>query len=80
MALVEKTSHADMFSKAETQLVRFLNRERCQSLLTLTSQRLLRVYPKGQRFDSSNYDPVQMWSCGCQFVALNYQTPGKLIN
>jgi len=36
-----------------------------------------RVYPKGQRLDSSNYNPVPLWNAGCQMVALNYQTPGK---
>lgn len=36
----------------------------------------LRVYPKGTRFDSSNYSPIPSWSSGCQLVSLNYQTPG----
>jgi phosphatidylinositol phospholipase C gamma-1 len=36
-----------------------------------------RVYPKGQRLDSSNYNPVPLWNAGCQMVALNYQTPDK---
>ncbi|CAG2175667.1 unnamed protein product [Oppiella nova] len=35
------------------------------------------VYPKGSRLDSSNYDPIRMWNCGLQMVALNYQTPDK---
>ena len=34
-----------------------------------------RIYPKGQRVDSSNYNPFVFWSAGCQLVALNYQTP-----
>ncbi|ODN02952.1 1-phosphatidylinositol 4,5-bisphosphate phosphodiesterase gamma-1 [Orchesella cincta] len=38
---------------------------------------LSRVYPKGQRLDSSNYNPVPLWNAGCQMVALNYQTPDK---
>ncbi|XP_055935815.1 1-phosphatidylinositol 4,5-bisphosphate phosphodiesterase zeta-1-like isoform X4 [Argiope bruennichi] len=33
-----------------------------------------RIYPKGTRTDSTNYDPVPYWSVGCQLVALNYQT------
>lgn len=33
-----------------------------------------RVYPKGTRVDSSNYDPQAMWNCGMQLVALNFQT------
>lgn len=35
----------------------------------------MRTYPKGTRFDSSNYDPLQMWRCGIQLVALNFQHP-----
>lgn len=38
---------------------------------------LTRIYPKGQRIDSSNYHPVPFWNCGSQMVALNYQTPDK---
>ncbi|GFU38931.1 1-phosphatidylinositol 4,5-bisphosphate phosphodiesterase gamma-1 [Nephila pilipes] len=36
-----------------------------------------RVYPKGSRIDSSNYDPMKMWNAGVQMVALNYQTPDR---
>jgi len=35
---------------------------------------MTRIYPKGLRFDSSNYYPVPYWYCGSQIVALNYQT------
>lgn len=33
-----------------------------------------RVYPKGQRVDSSNFSPIPFWNVGCQMCALNYQT------
>lgn len=33
-----------------------------------------RIYPAGKRVNSSNYDPQSLWNCGCQLVALNYQT------
>lgn len=33
-----------------------------------------RTYPKGSRFDSSNYHPQPLWNCGSQLVALNFQT------
>ncbi|OCF55510.1 phosphatidylinositol phospholipase C, delta [Kwoniella mangroviensis CBS 10435] len=33
-----------------------------------------RVYPRGTRLTSSNYDPTVAWSAGCQLVALNWQT------
>ncbi|XP_062874816.1 1-phosphatidylinositol 4,5-bisphosphate phosphodiesterase delta-3-A [Trichomycterus rosablanca] len=41
------------------------------------SQQLSRIYPSGQRLQSSNYDPQDMWNGGCQMVALNFQTPGE---
>ena len=45
-------------------------------VLCCTERQLVRTYPKGTRFDSSNYDPTQMWNCGIQMVALNFQYPG----
>ncbi|XP_061666180.1 1-phosphatidylinositol 4,5-bisphosphate phosphodiesterase delta-3-A-like isoform X3 [Syngnathoides biaculeatus] len=41
------------------------------------SQHLSRIYPSGQRLQSSNYNPQEMWNGGCQLVALNFQTPGE---
>ncbi|XP_062331112.1 1-phosphatidylinositol 4,5-bisphosphate phosphodiesterase delta-3-A [Osmerus eperlanus] len=41
------------------------------------SHQLSRIYPSGQRLQSSNYDPQEMWNGGCQIVALNFQTPGE---
>ena len=35
---------------------------------------LVRVYPAGMRIDSSNFNPLSVWSCGIQMVAMNYQT------
>ncbi|TSK14618.1 1-phosphatidylinositol 4,5-bisphosphate phosphodiesterase delta-3-A [Bagarius yarrelli] len=41
------------------------------------SQQLSRIYPSGQRLQSSNYNPQDMWNAGCQIVALNFQTHGE---
>ncbi|XP_032219310.2 inactive phospholipase C-like protein 2 isoform X2 [Nematostella vectensis] len=41
---------------------------------------LSRIYPSGKRVGSSNYNPQDMWNCGCQLVALNYQTPGIMMH
>lgn len=30
------------------------------------SRQLSRIYPAGQRLQSSNYDPQEMWNGGCQ--------------
>lgn len=42
-------------------------------MLTYHQKQCSRVYPKGSRIDSSNYDPMKMWNAGVQMVALNYQ-------
>jgi phosphatidylinositol phospholipase C delta len=39
---------------------------------------IVRIYPKGLRLSSSNYDPHRYWSAGAQLVALNMQTFGML--
>ncbi|XP_048779849.2 inactive phospholipase C-like protein 1 isoform X2 [Ostrea edulis] len=41
---------------------------------------LSRIYPNGMRVDSSNYNPQDLWNCGCQMVALNYQTHGLMMD
>ncbi|XP_037400183.1 1-phosphatidylinositol 4,5-bisphosphate phosphodiesterase delta-3-A-like [Pygocentrus nattereri] len=47
------------------------------SFLQHNSQHLSRTYPSGQRLQSSNYNPQDMWNVGCQIVALNFQTDGE---
>ncbi|XP_013911427.1 PREDICTED: 1-phosphatidylinositol 4,5-bisphosphate phosphodiesterase zeta-1 [Thamnophis sirtalis] len=37
---------------------------------------LTRIYPRGIRTNSSNYNPQEFWNVGSQMVALNFQTPG----
>jgi len=31
---------------------------------------LSRIYPNGMRVDSSNYNPQDLWNCGCQMGKL----------
>lgn len=45
-----------------------------QSMQLQNTRMLSRVYPKGGRLFSSNYDPMVPWSLGCQMVALNFQS------
>ena len=37
-----------------------------QRLLGYHNKQITRVYPKGTRLDSSNYDPVPFWNFGVQ--------------
>ncbi|NWU30927.1 PLCB2 phosphodiesterase, partial [Dyaphorophyia castanea] len=52
----------DLLSKFPMQFVEYNKRQ------------MSRIYPKGTRMDSSNYQPQMFWNIGCQMVALNFQT------
>ncbi|XP_054856384.1 1-phosphatidylinositol 4,5-bisphosphate phosphodiesterase gamma-2 [Eublepharis macularius] len=54
-----------------------ITKQKPVDLLKYNQKGLTRIYPKGQRVDSSNYDPFRFWFCGSQMVALNFQTPDK---
>ncbi|CAL9686384.1 unnamed protein product [Knipowitschia caucasica] len=45
-----------------------------KSAVEYNKRQMSRIYPKGTRMDSSNYNPLPFWTVGCQMVALNYQT------
>ncbi|KAJ7180437.1 1-phosphatidylinositol-4,5-bisphosphate phosphodiesterase 1 [Mycena filopes] len=45
-----------------------------ENLIRHTQTHVVRIYPKGTRIDSTNYEPLQYWAAGCQLVALNIQT------
>nr|GMC63848.1 phosphoinositide phospholipase C 2-like [Ipomoea batatas] len=48
-----------------------------KEIIRFTQQNLLRIYPKGIRFDSSNYNPLIGWTHGAQMVAFNMQGYGR---
>ena len=54
-----------------------LIRDYAKEFVAYNQRQLSRIYPRGTRFDSSNYNPYQFWPVGCQMVALNYQTLGN---
>uniref|UniRef100_A0A8C1L4Y7 Phosphoinositide phospholipase C n=1 Tax=Cyprinus carpio TaxID=7962 RepID=A0A8C1L4Y7_CYPCA len=53
------------------------SRSKSTQFMLYNRKALSRVYPKGPRVDSSNYDPYPLWMCGCHMVALNFQTADK---
>ncbi|XP_066572245.1 1-phosphatidylinositol 4,5-bisphosphate phosphodiesterase gamma-1 [Amia ocellicauda] len=73
----ERACYRDMSSFPETKAEKYANRAKGRRFLQYNRRQLSRVYPKGQRLDSSNYDPLPLWLCGSQLVALNFQTPDK---
>eukprot|EP00064_Thunnus_orientalis_P012911 superscaffoldBa00002037_g12947 len=52
-------------------------KSRTKDFLQYNRKSLSRIYPKGQRVESSNYDPYPLWAVGCHMVALNFQTADK---
>uniref|UniRef100_A0A8D0HK72 Phosphoinositide phospholipase C n=1 Tax=Sphenodon punctatus TaxID=8508 RepID=A0A8D0HK72_SPHPU len=47
--------------------------------LRFNQHQLSRIYPSSYRVDSSNYNPQPFWNAGCQLVALNYQSEGRML-
>ncbi|KAL4655315.1 1-phosphatidylinositol 4,5-bisphosphate phosphodiesterase gamma-1-like [Arapaima gigas] len=73
----DRACYRDMSSFPETKAEKYVNRIKGKKFLQYNRLQLSRIYPKGQRLDSSNYDPLPMWLCGSQLVALNFQTADK---
>lgn len=72
----ERACFRDMSSFPETKAEKYVNKIKGKKFLQYNRLQLSRIYPRGQRLDSSNYDPLPMWLCGSQLVALNFQTGG----
>lgn len=68
---------SEMSSFPETKAERLICQQENAFFLKYHTIQLSRIYPKGQRIDSSNYNPVPFWNSGSQMVALNYQTADK---
>lgn len=66
-----------VFSLSENAATKIL-KANMNDLIRHTHSHLVRVYPKGTRVGSSNYHPHRYWAGGCQVIALNWQTVGKL--
>lgn len=45
-------------------------------VVRFTQRNFLRIYPKGTRIRSSNYEPLVGWMHGAQMVAFNMQVSG----
>ncbi|KAM7387292.1 hypothetical protein PAMA_009761 [Pampus argenteus] len=66
----------EMSSFSESEALRLI-KDSGKLFVRHNSRQLSRIYPSGQRLQSSNYDPQEMWNGGCQMVALNFQTSGE---
>ncbi|XP_031422621.1 inactive phospholipase C-like protein 2 [Clupea harengus] len=71
--------HWEMCSFNEVDANRFAN-EFPEDFVGYNKRFLSRVYPTPMRIDASNMNPQDFWKCGCQIVAMNYQTPGLMMD
>ncbi|XP_065174964.1 1-phosphatidylinositol 4,5-bisphosphate phosphodiesterase beta-4-like [Sycon ciliatum] len=69
----ENNKHYQMSSFPETGGVRLVL-DFPKQYIKYTQRQNTRIYPKGTRVDSSNYQPQVFWNVGCQMVSLNFQT------
>ncbi|XP_024973792.1 phosphoinositide phospholipase C 2-like [Cynara cardunculus var. scolymus] len=67
---------AKRISLRETRLEKAIENH-ATDVIRFTQRNLLRVFPKGSRVDSSNYNPLIGWTHGAQMVAFNMQGHGR---
>lgn len=67
----------EMSSFSETKAEKYFIQQYSQACWKYHQNQISRVYPKGQRLDSSNFNPIPFWNVGSQMIALNYQSPDK---
>ncbi|KAG6902504.1 hypothetical protein C0995_015696 [Termitomyces sp. Mi166 len=67
-----------IFSLSENKMNKLLKTSSTmRDLVHHTKDHMVRIYPKGTRVSSSNYQPHRFWAAGAQVVALNWQTFGE---
>uniref|UniRef100_A0A8C3SJ11 Phosphoinositide phospholipase C n=1 Tax=Chelydra serpentina TaxID=8475 RepID=A0A8C3SJ11_CHESE len=74
----EISSSWQVSSFSETKAHQILQQKPAQ-YLRFNQHQLSRIYPSSYRVDSSNYNPQPFWNAGCQMVALNYQSEGRML-
>ncbi|UKK00585.2 1-phosphatidylinositol-4,5-bisphosphate phosphodiesterase [Theileria orientalis] len=77
---IDKIKSNTVFAISETKLLKLKKKS---SLIQMLSEHcFVRVYPSATRLASTNFCPVNAWSMGVQFAALNFQSNDRsmLIN
>ncbi|XP_076915261.1 phosphoinositide phospholipase C 4-like [Bidens hawaiensis] len=77
-ALKVENDKVRRLSLAEQELERAVERHQ-QQIIRFTQKNILRIYPKGTRFTSSNYKPLIGWLHGAQMIAFNMQGYGRAL-
>ncbi|KII91890.1 hypothetical protein PLICRDRAFT_136450 [Plicaturopsis crispa FD-325 SS-3] len=77
----ERYAPEHVFSLSESTANKIL-KQSMTDLIKHSRTHVVRIYPKGMRLNSTNYEPHRYWSAGAQLVAINWQTfdLGYMIN
>ena len=73
----ERYAPVHVFSLSENTANKMFKRDGMLDLVKHNRTHVVRLYPKGTRVSSTNYEPHRYWSAGVQLVALNWQTCGE---
>ncbi|GBG82993.1 hypothetical protein CBR_g36522 [Chara braunii] len=76
--LLIKEKKAKRLSLSEVQLERAAKKYP-KELVRFTQLNMLRIYPKGSRVTSTNYNPMTAWAHGAQMAAINMQKKGRML-
>ncbi|XP_025952676.2 1-phosphatidylinositol 4,5-bisphosphate phosphodiesterase eta-1 isoform X1 [Dromaius novaehollandiae] len=76
--IVDDGSTGNVLSFSETRAHQAVQ-QKAEQFMLYNQKQLTRVYPSAYRIDSSNFNPIPYWNVGCQLVALNYQSEGRMM-
>ncbi|XP_046503072.1 1-phosphatidylinositol 4,5-bisphosphate phosphodiesterase eta-1 isoform X11 [Equus quagga] len=76
--IMDDGSTGNVLSFSETRAHQVVQ-QKAEQFMVYNQKQLTRVYPSAYRIDSSNFNPLPYWSTGCQLVALNYQSEGRMM-
>ncbi|XP_040469327.1 1-phosphatidylinositol 4,5-bisphosphate phosphodiesterase eta-1 isoform X5 [Falco naumanni] len=76
--IVDDGSTGNVLSFSETRAHQAVQ-QKAEQFMLYNQKQLTRIYPSAYRIDSSNFNPLPYWNVGCQLVALNYQSEGRVM-
>ncbi|XP_058517451.1 1-phosphatidylinositol 4,5-bisphosphate phosphodiesterase eta-1 [Ochotona princeps] len=76
--IVDDGTTGNVLSFSETRAHQVVQ-QKSEQFMVYNQKQLTRIYPSAYRIDSSNFNPLPYWNAGCQLVALNYQSEGRMM-
>ncbi|KAG8512530.1 1-phosphatidylinositol 4,5-bisphosphate phosphodiesterase eta-1 [Galemys pyrenaicus] len=76
--VVDDGTTGNVLSFSETRAHQVVQ-QKSEQFMIYNQRQLTRIYPSAYRIDSSNFNPLPYWNAGCQLVALNYQSEGRMM-